>query len=304
MEWILTRYPASCHGDAYCVWRALPPACRVRRNKMSKWLKCAFLAVLLIAAGYFFGAICKQIGQAYALVLSPSRKLLDLLLWYLLALCAMAVTAGLVAALLRPVWVGIVAFAFSGLAVLLAWEVTTATGMLVMVYFVAAWLYFVGAVRELNERIRFSVRPITKGQGTLFMALILVACGSMHLGYAAHIEREGFSIPEHYIEMLLEQVEKQIEARVPAEQRQEIVAQLREELPRAVDDFVEHTVKPYEQYIPLAVAAGLFTPLVTITRLLAWVPNVILMVTFPLLTALRVTKVVAETREVQRLVIG
>lgn len=69
---------------------------------MSKWLKFAFFTALLIGAGYFFGIICKQIGQAYDLLLSPSEELLNLLLWLLLSMGGLAVTAGLVAIFLRP----------------------------------------------------------------------------------------------------------------------------------------------------------------------------------------------------------
>lgn len=271
---------------------------------MSKWLKVAFLTALLMGAGYFFGTVCEQIGQAYELVLSPSREFLPLLLWFLLALGAVAVTAGLVAALLRPVWVGMIAFALSGLTTLLGWQVTVSSTILVLVYLLAASLYVMGVAREMNERIRFSVRPISAGQGMLLMGLVFLACGSLYLDYAAHIEREGFSIPESYIEMYMEQMEKRIEARVPAEERQEALAEFREEFRRSVDDFFERTVKPYERYIPLVLAAGLFTLLVTITRLLAWVPTIVLSVVFPLLAALGITNVVSETREVQRLVIS
>ena len=271
---------------------------------MNKWLKVAFLAALLMGAGYFFGIVCHQIGQAYELILHPSKELLNLLLWFLLALGAVAVTAGLVAALVRPVWLGILVFAFSGLTMLLGWEVTVASTVLVLVYLLVGSLYVVGVARELNERIRFSVRTISDAQGMLLMTMTLMACGSLYLGYAAHIEREGFSLPEFYIEIFMEQMEKQIEARVPAEEREEVVAQFAEEFRRAVDEFFERTVKPYERFIPLAIAAGLFMPLVTITRLLAWVPSVVLSVVFPFLAALGVTKVVSETQEVQRLVIS
>jgi len=270
---------------------------------MSKWLKTAFLAALLMGAGYFFGTVCDQIGQAYELILFPSGKLLDLLLLFLLAMGAVIVTAGLVAALLRPVWVGIIAFGLSGSAMLLGWQVTLGSGILSLVYLLAASLYAVGVARELNQRIGFSVRPIGAGQGMLLMTLALVACSSLYFGYAAYIEREGFSLPESYIEMFMDQMEKQIKARVPAEEREEVVAEFRGEFRRTVDEFLESTVKPYERFIPLALAVSLLMPLVTITRLLAWVPTVILGVVFPLLTALGVTKVIRETREVQRLVI-
>ena len=273
-------------------------------KKMSKWLKTALFAALLAGAGFYFGTICKQIGLAYELILAPSEELLTLLLWFLLAVGAVALSAGLVSALVRPVWVGFIAFALSGLAMLLAWEVAMVSGILAMVYLVAACAYAVGVAKELSARIRFSVRSISAGQSVLLMSLVLVACGSLTMGYAAHIEQEGFSLPETYTEAFMEQLEKQIEARVPVEEREEVVGEFREEFQRGVDEFVEETVKPYERLIPLGVAAGLFTPLVTITGLVTWLVTGILSLVFSLLTALGVTKVITETQEVETLVIN
>ncbi len=136
------------------------------------------------------------------------------------------------------------------------------------------------------------------------MALIIMVCGSLFFGCAAHIEREGFSVPQYYIKIFMEQIEKQIEARVPAKERQEAIAQFRKEFQRTVDEFFKRTIKPYEQFIPLAIAAIFFMPLVTITRLLSWVPTLLLSIIFPLFKLLRVTKLISETREVQRLIIS
>ena len=144
------------------------------------------------------------------MILIPSRELLSLLLRFLLAVGVLMVSAGLVATLLRPTWVGFIAFALSGLAILLGWQVTVVSSILILVYLLAVCLYAVQVARELSERIVFSVHPIGAGQGMLLIALILVACGSLYLGYAAHIDREGFSLPEYYTEALMEQIETQI----------------------------------------------------------------------------------------------
>jgi hypothetical protein len=278
---------------------------------MSKWLKMAFLAALLLGTGYFFGTVCRQVGQVYELILPPSRDLLGLLLRFLLAMGTVAVTAGLVAALVRPVWIGIITFAFSGLTMLLGWKVTVGSGLLILMYLLAASLYAVGVARELNQRIRFSVvRPIGGGQGVLLIALVLVACGSLYFGYAAHIEQEGFSsYLDPIIEIFVGQMEKQLVASVPEEQRQEPefetrLAELRKEMQRNIAGFFERTVKPYEPLIPLAAAAGLFMLLANITPLLSWVSITVLSVVFPLLKALGITKEVSETREVHRLIIA
>lgn len=275
---------------------------------MKKWLIFAFFTTLLIGAGYLFGINCRKIGESCQLILSPSTETLHLLLWLLLALGFVAFAAGLVAALLRPVWVGIIAFILSGPAILLGWQVSAVSVILVLVYLLAASLYIVGVARELKERIRFSVSPISDGQSMLLMALILVACGSLYLGCATHIEQEGFSIPEAYTEIFMEQMknqmENQFEAQAPEEMRQEAMADFEEHFQGTIDDFFEHTVKPYEQYIPLAIAAGLYMPLTTISGLLTWIPALFLSVAFRLLTAMGITTVVSETQEVQKLVVS
>ena len=283
---------------------ALRSCVEMRCEVVDKWLKVGLLAALLMGAGYFFGTVCTQMGQAYTLILAPSGELLPLLLRLLLALGAVAVTAGLVAALVRPVWVGIAAFALSGVALLLGWQVTAGSGLLVLVYLLAASICAVGIAKELNQRTRFSVQPVCQGNGLLLTALVLVACGSLYLGYAAHVEREGLLLPESTIDLLVEQVERQIASRTPAEQREEVLAEFRQEFRRGVDQFLEHTAKPYQPLIPLVVAAGMFMPLVTITRLLAWVPMLVLGAAFRLLRALGIARIVTEVREVERLVVG
>jgi hypothetical protein len=210
-------------------------------------------------------------------------------------------------ALVRPAWVGIIAFALAGLAMLLGWQVTVGSGALALVYLLAASLYNVDVGRELNQRIQFSVRPVGRGQGVLLIALVLVFCGSLCLGYAAYIEREGFSIPESSIEFLMEQWERQFLSSVPEEQRQAPefetrLAALREDFRRQVDELFARLVEPYKQFIPLIVAAGLFIPLVIATWLLAWVPTIVLSTVLVLLRATGVIRVVRETQEVQRLV--
>ena len=270
---------------------------------MGKWLKTAFLAGLLIGAGYYFGVICREITQAYDLILIPSRESLHIAVRFLLAIAAIVVAAGPVAALVRPVWVGMIAFALSGLTILLGWEVAVASGLLVLVYLLAASAYAMGVARELNERISFSVHAISHNQGILLMALVLVACGSLYLGSAADVEREGFSIPRPYLELFMEQMEKRIEAQVPEGERQQAVAKFREEFWRMVDEFSERNLKPYERFIPVVIAMGLFFSLLTITRLLVSVPTALLGVIFPLLTSLGMTRVVTDTMDVQRLVL-
>lgn len=333
---------------------------------MHRELKSAVFAVLLIAASYFFGDVCERIGRGYELILSPSGETLDLALRLLLAMAAVAITAGLVAALVRPRWVCFLVFALSALAMLLGWELKASGGVLTAAYFVASLIYVERIAGELDDRLHFSVRPISQSQSILLMTLIIVACGSFYFGYAAEIEREGFSIPPALVEMVVERMEKEAIRLLPADvggiavaefrdqfeevideverevrnrlpagvgevviaefrsqfdavldemekeagkrlqaaEREAIVAKFREQFEETLVEFVEKAIRPYEQWIPLVFAISLFTLLATVTRLLSWIPIVALMVIFPLLTALGVTEVVAETGLIRRLTLG
>jgi hypothetical protein len=330
---------------------------------MHKELKSAVFAVLLIAASYFFGDVCERIGQAYELILFPSREILGLTLHLFLAMGAVVITAGLVAALVRPLWACFIVFALSSLAMLLGWELKASGGLLAAIYFIASLIYAERIARELNDRLRFSVRPISQSQSILITALLIVACGSFYFDYAAEIRREGFSIPPFVVEMVVgrmekeviellpedlgqtaviqfrgqlegvvDEMEKDIASRLPATQSEAVMAEFRRQIERVLDEMekeagerlsmvereaitaefrdqfekalvevVEKVVRPYEQWIPVIFAVSLFTLLGTITTLLSWIPILALAVIFPLLTALGVTREVAETGIVRRL---
>jgi len=273
-------------------------------------LKIIFFAVLLIAAGYFFGIWCGRFGQAYTLFFQPGREILELGLWLLLAIVVVAVTAGLVAALLRPLWVTMVAFALSALAMVLGWHVGIGPALLGLLYFLICLPYARGVTKELNERLSFSVEPVSRGLSFLFMVLALVACGSLYLGYAAHIEREGFTLPPTFKEMMTKMtvvpIREAIEARtdITPQEKEAILKEMEEGFEEMWMGPLEEMIKPYERFIPVVVAIGTFMTLQTILGLLSWIPGLILAMIFPILEIAGVTKVVKETREVERLTIA
>lgn len=271
---------------------------------MNKGLKVTLITALLIGAGYYFGTICKQINQSYDLLLIPSKELLFLLLWLLLAVCALAVSAGLVVALLRPIWAVWIAFALSGLAMLLGWDLTLPHGILTLVYLGAATMYTVRVVRDLNERINFSVQPISDGQGLLIIALILVACGGLYFALDSHIKQEGFTIPDAFLSLITRQMEGQLESGLPLEGFGGIAAGFGDAFQRTFIEFFDRMLEPYERFIPIVITAGLFMSLVTITRLLTWIPSAVLRFTFIMLKTLGVVRIISEQREVKRLILS
>lgn len=270
---------------------------------MGKWLKAAFFSVLLIAAGYFFGTICGRMEQFSELLLSASGSLIKPLLWLLFALAVMAIAAGLVAALLRPAWTGILAYILSGAGILLGWQVSKESFILVLIYVLAGSLYIVGVAGDMNERIKLSMQSIRKGQGVLLATLALLLCGSLYIHCTDYIEREGFSIPDPYMDILMEQTVKQVEDQVPEIMRPLIMPTFEEEFRDTIGELFEQIMAPYEKLIPLTIASTLFFSLSTITNLLAFVPNAAVSQVVSLLVSLGIVKVVSKEQEVERLTI-
>jgi len=267
----------------------------------SKLVKTIIFVVLLVAASSYLGNVSRQIGQLGDAIFVFSMDTLYPFIWLLLALVLVAIAAGLVAALVRPLWICFIAFALASLAVLFIWGLNLIGIVLAVLYLLAGLLYSRGVAKELNERINFSVHPIKDNQTILVMVLIIAVCVLFYSGYAAQIEREGFTTPPFIINIGMGIAEGQIEASpdlTPQEKEQAIV-----EFRQQFEQQMEDTIKPYQRFIPIGVALILLGLLTTIVGLFSWLPTLILKGIFAILTACHVTSVVTETKEVNMLTI-
>jgi hypothetical protein len=271
----------------------------------AKLVKTVVLILLLISAGAFFGLACQSISQQYELLLGLDREVVRSFAQLLLAIVTVAVIGGLVAGLVRPVWICLVGFALSALAFFLAWELSVASGVSALIYFVVGALYSRGVAQALDNRLSFSVEGISGSQSTLLAGLAIVASVSLYFSYAAQVEKQGFQIPpairDTITELSMVPMRAQIEARtdLTSQQKEDLAGQMREGL----DQFMastEEMIKPYEGYVPVAVAFMLFQFLAVVNTLFSWVPILVLAVLFPILTAVGVAKKSTETREVER----
>ncbi|HEY70468.1 MAG TPA: hypothetical protein G4O08_07800 [Anaerolineae bacterium] len=270
---------------------------------MNKMLKIGFLMVLLVTAGYFFGRICHQVGQEYGLFLAPGGELLILLLRFFIAAVALAVTAGLVAGLFRPLSMAFLAFALSAVAILAGWEISWISGIMIVIYLLASCVYAASVAKDMRERIKVSETSSRVGQEMLLVALALVFCGSFYGGFSDQIKREGFTIPEQYIQTLEQQIEGPIGALIPEIMREQVLNNFRESFQNILGGFVDDMLEPYEPYIPVAFALAILLTLATLLRFLSWLPLFFLTAIYALLRALHFTKVEYQTVEVERLVL-
>jgi len=275
----------------------------VSRAKLAKTI---VLVLLLLPAGAFFGMACQNINEQYELLVALDIEIVRSLAELLIAVAFVAVVGGLAAALVRPIWICIVGFALSALAAFFAWDLSLASGISALIYFVVAVLYCRGVAEALDNRLSFSVEPISGSQSTLLAGLAIAASVSLYFGYAAQIEEQGFEFPPAIREMITEfsvvPMRTQVDARtdLSSEEREAMAAQMSEGFDQWMAS-MEEMIEPYERFVPVAVAFMLFQFLAVINSLFFWVPIVILAVLFPILTALGVAKETTETREAVRL---
>ncbi len=265
-------------------------------------IKILVFGALLAGAGGFLGLVLRWAGDGWEHLIPPTWDALYLGIWFLGALVAVAVAGGLVAVLLRPFWVAAIAFAVSALAMFLTWEISVIGIIVAAIYFLTGLFYVAGVRREIENRIRFSVWHIMRTQLILLVMLTAIACSSLYFGYAAEIEREGFSIPEGTIDWVVETADEHIIDRIlpdetTPEERQDALDELRDFL----EGDVESDIEPYEGYIPVGLAAIVFGILTPAVLLISWIPLLILSLAFFLLTRFGVVKKVAKAVEVIRL---
>ncbi len=270
---------------------------------MNKLMKIGFLIALLVAAGYFFGRICRLVGQDFGLFLAPGVELLMLLLWFFVATVALVVTSGLVAVLFRPPSMAFLAFCLSALAILVGWEFSWISGIMVAIYFLVSCVYADSVAKDMRERIKISENSSGVGQGALLIALVLVFCGSFYGGFSDQIKREGFTIPQQYIQTLEQQMEGPIGAVVPEIMRDQVLNSFRESFESILGGIIDDLLEPYEPYIPVVFALGILFTLSSLMRFLMWLPRFILVACFFVLKILRFTMIEYQTVEVERLVL-
>jgi hypothetical protein len=265
-------------------------------------IKIVVFGALLAGAGGFLGLVLRWAGDGWEHLIPPTWDALYLGIWFLGALLAVAVTGGLVAMLLRPFWVAATAFAVSALALFLTWEISVVSIIVAVIYLLGGLLYVAGVRREIENRIRFSVRHLMRPQLILLVVLTAIACASLYFGYAEEIDKEGFSIPEGTVDWVVEIADEHVIDRIlPANtttvERWEALTELRDYL----EDDIESDIEPYEGYIPVGLAAIVFGVLTPATFLISWIPLLILSLAFLLLIRFGVVKKVAKAVEVIRL---
>lgn len=272
-------------------------------------LKTAIFVAFLTVAGAMLGVACSQVYRQYEVFFLLGPEALNLAIWVLGAMGLVIMAAGLVVALVRPFRVIVAGFVLSGLAMLLAWEISILPEVLGLLYVAQATMYARFVVGELNNRINFSTRPLREGQATLQLALILLVSISFASGYREDAKSQGFIVPPAFKGITREMIASRLVIpevglrELSPEEKAAALEQIEQMTEKLWVD-IEKMLQPYAEFIPIGLALMLIWMLETLLGFVSWIPSLLLGGIFPLLRLLRVARVVTETRETRQLTLA
>ena len=268
-----------------------------------KWLKYGVFIFIHLATSYFLGRMCDQLSLSYELIMSPSKELLEMLLFLLLSLGGVIISTGIVTLLMKPLWISAVVFLLSSLAILFGWQrFTIQVGIILLVYFLICCYAAHGVNVEQKERIHFSTKPFKDSLSIFSIALLIVACGSIFIGSKDAIDRNGFEIPASYMEIFMDPFKEQALSQVPYYERSQVEEEFEKQMQGMMDGFTEQ-IEPFEKYIPLIIGVMFLTPLLTVNQVLSSIWLIVLQVVIKIFTTVGIIKIVTETRDVEKAII-
>ena len=271
---------------------------------MRRLLKIALLTLPLVAAGWFFGAICRRMEANHLLLVFAGREGLPLLGRLVLALAVLALACGIVSLLFRPLWIAAVALLLSGLALFFSWGVTVPHVWPTLLFVVAALSHAAITQSDVRRRIRFTVASVAASQLGFIVVLLSVAVMAFYMGAASHIQEEGFSVPERYSEQFAERLATRAAAPFPSLIQEQVYDTVRSRAAQSLTEELRRLMEPVAPHVPIMAALALFLLLLVVCYALSWLILPILWLVFVLFKAVGVTRIAAETMEVQRVVLS
>jgi hypothetical protein len=273
------------------------------------WAKAALLGILTVAAAALFGWVCSQTFLQYQNMWASPNALLGMGLWIFGSAFLLVIFSGLAAALIRPVWVSVLIFLISAVALTVPQGINTFTAVMALMYFAACALFVSGIVKKMANQINFSIHPIGEGQKLLMLVLFLIASANFALGYMDDAARNNFVVPPQLRQIGTDTMVTQEKAMIaqqinlPAADQTAAIQTAQTSTAKTWSD-LETQLKPFLPAIALMLWLCLFTTLETVGILLAWIPLLLLEAIFPLLNLMHFTGFITETKEIKRITIA
>lgn len=272
---------------------------------ISTWGKKTTLLLLLIGVHAIFGIACRRVLIYSLSILSIWSPVLLTLIWVFIPLFLVMVVKGWVVCLVRPYRTVVLGFGLSAFVMMIVWGLNSFILLSVIIYWLIGCYYAYFAVRSLDNSIRFSLRPVVRGQSLLAFAGILMMGISFAIAYYESMIQSGATIPPAIKQALTEASMQSFENRLDVQAENDKIIALqegRQELDMLWSS-LERTMEPYSSLVPFAAGTAVTVVLYVVFVCLAWIPAILLEVLFPVLSKLKLICISSEMKQVQRFIL-
>ncbi len=269
-------------------------------------IKTVILVLLYGAAAYFFINSCKQIADNFLLLFLFKAESVPYLIQLGIFILLFALAAGLVAVLVRPIWLLYPVAVLPAIILPVVFGFSGMIGIFAAVTALFLVIYVSGVENKLKNQIKFSLNPLAEANRTLYFIIPLLISMALALGYAADMAKRDYIILPEYRQMSIDYSSKQISATIekdetiPAEMRGIAIKKAQESMEKMWTD-LDRTFKPYTEYVPAYIGLLVFSLVKLAASLLGAIPLLLISGIIALLKKIKVINLKTETMEVSRL---
>ncbi|MEY4723194.1 MAG: hypothetical protein RLZZ324_707 [Candidatus Parcubacteria bacterium] len=223
-------------------------------SKYAVIAKTAACVLFFLAAATFFAGACAELAANYGMILVPTAAILPWLIRILVSAFLTMLGFGVVAAMVRPLWVAMLVMAAAGalFALLLGGGVVAWAGAAAGAALLCGLL--LGIAKGLENQIHFSVRPVSDKELKLSSILAVLVAVAVGMGYAADAGRGQYVIPPRIMVAIAAQLNGSIASlaqtqMVPAALRGAVQEAAKGQVAAMIAGF-ETMARPFAAYAP------------------------------------------------------
>lgn len=269
-------------------------------------VKTALCVLAFLSTATFFSFTCRDLTNNYLLLLTPSyTATVPWLIQLSIASLLLATASGIVAVLVRPLWLTIVVYitgsALAGFVI--QPNAIIAVTMIALALFLVTYLLFIR--QQMQNQIHYSLHPLSDSKVMFFIFLAIIVSVSFGNGYINDSTRRNYVVPPEVKTIVLNQAvgftDTVVESLYEQPAQRQVAKQAAQASTKEALDNMEKELAPHIKTIPIVLGVTLFSIALSFFFLLSFLLMPIVRTVFFLLRTTKFAHVTTETREVSRL---
>lgn len=266
------------------------------------------LACLLVflAASVYLAHVCSVVADNYLLLaaVSGSKALISWAINLGIAVVVFVLAVGVVAALVRPMWVAMIGYAVGAILYPLIVGSSFATWITALVFAVFLILYLIATARLFGNQIEVSTHPLGEKKMMVSLLIAILLSVSVAVGYISDSTARSYVIPpegrtaisKYMVNTMQSMIDTQ---KATAKQKENAL----KEAQKSADDTInkiEEQLKPMQKYVPVMFGAIVFSLAQIVLIFVVMIAALLVPLLFLILKATHFIHTVTEKCEVVR----